>query len=223
MAEIDKNKEFMVYNQSGSKVTVVTTRGDEYLFDSGSVESPFGIPLKLDEIIGINMKTNVFKIGLLCFAPEDEEEIYKALRIVDWKDILKNSEIEDIILHPTYEGYKKIININNEAYFDRVVGVMTGLKSAFIDIPTKSQIIISHRQSELDERKRKTDIVLEKIIGDDEIADENKKLKEENKIMQTEIDELKEQIKLLLANQKSEKTTTTRRTKTNKSDLGNNS
>lgn len=201
----DINCEYMVFNFSGSKVAVSTTKGAEYLFDSGSREQPFGIPLKLDEIIGINMKSNVFKIGLLFFDPQYEKELYQILKITNPASILKDWEIEDILLHPSFEGYKKILDINNELYFNRVIGVMTGLKNAFIDVPNKSKILISAREEEFKEKKRETEIVLDKIISDTEVDVEKEKLKEDNLSLQKQIEKLTQQVQILLQGTGTEK------------------
>lgn len=201
----DMNREYMVFNFSGSKVTVATTKGAEYLFDSGSHEQPFGIPLKLEEIIGINMKSNVFKVGLLFFDPQYEKELYQILKITNPENILKDWEIEDILLHPSFDGYKKILDINSDIYFNRVVGVMTGLKNAFIDVPTKSKILISAREAEFKEKKKKTEIVLDRIISEIEVDPEKEKLKEDNLSLQKQIEKLTQQVQILLQGTGAEK------------------
>lgn len=195
---MDMNKEYLVYNYSGSKVVVSTTKGTEYLFDSGTKENPFGIPLKLEEIIGINMKSNVFKLGLLFFETAHEEELYRILKITNYKDILKDWEIEDILLHPTFEGYRKILKIEDDAYFGRVIGVLTGLNNSFIDVPNKSKILISARAEEFDEKKRKTAIVLDRIISDNEADKEKEQLKKDNDSLKKQVEQLTKQVQILL-------------------------
>lgn len=195
---MDMNKEYLVYNYSGSKVVVSTTKGTEYLFDSGTKENPFGIPLKLEEIIGINMKSNVFKLGLLFFETAHEEELYRILKITNYKDILKDWEIEDILLHPTFEGYRKILKIEDDAYFGRVTGVLTGLNNSFIDVPNKSKILISARAEEFDEKKRKTAIVLDRIISDNEADKEKEQLKKDNDSLKKQVEQLTKQVQILL-------------------------
>lgn len=220
---MSNSKDYMVYNYSNSMVVVSTPKGDNYRFESGTVDEPYGIPLTLEEIIGINMKSNVFKIGLLFFDESEEETIYKALKITDYKSILKDWEIEDIILNPSYEGYQRLLKIDNEIYFSRVLGVLTGLKSTFVDIPNKSKIVISARAMELKENQKRTEIMLDKIIPESEVDTENKKLKEENANLQSQIDELTAKMNELLSlnvavvnpidNEKSEKVDSTKQEK----------
>jgi hypothetical protein len=195
---MDMNKEYLVYNYSGSKVVVSTTKGTEYLFDSGTKDNPFGIPLKLEEIIGINMKSNVFKLGLLFFETAYEEELYRILKITNYKDILKDWEIEDILLHPTFDGYHKILKIEDDAYFSRVTGVLTGLNNSFIDVPNKSKILISARAEEFAEKKRKTAIVLDRIISDNETDKEKEQLKKDNDSLKKQVEQLTKQVQILL-------------------------
>lgn len=165
-------QEFMVYNHSGSKI-VISTKDSEYLFESGSVKEPYGISLRLEEIVSANMKGDAFKNGWLTFDSDDEEYIYSVLKILDWKNILKNWEIEDILLHPTKIGLEKIVKINNTQYFERVIGVMTGLNSAFYDIPTLSNIVVKAREDELKNGHKKSDIKIENIISKDTVLSLN--------------------------------------------------
>ena len=95
---LDKNKTFLVLNYNGSPVAV-STRHESYIIPGGSSESPSSMPLSVDEIVQINSNSNVFKMGLLWFEEEFQENLYKECRIRNWKDILTDSEIEDIILH----------------------------------------------------------------------------------------------------------------------------
>lgn len=216
-------KEYMVYNQSGSKV-VISTKDNDYLFESGSVNFPYAISLRLEEIMSANMKGNAFKDGWLTFDEVDEEYLYNKLKIVNWKNILKDKDIEDIVLRPTKEGLQKIIDINNMNYFNRVIGVITGLKSVQIDIPNLSKVVIEAREYELKHNVRKTEIKIDNLFSDDDtyniqvLKDENKELKEIIVSKDKEISTLNDNISLLQDKIKelSARKTTTTRTKTTK-------
>ena len=216
-------KEYMVYNQSGSKV-VISTKDNDYLFESGSVNFPYAISLRLEEIMSANMKGNAFKDGWLTFDEVDEEYLYNKLKIVNWKNILKDKDIEDIVLRPTKEGLQKIIDINNMNYFNRVIGVITGLKSVQIDIPNLSKEVIEAREYELEHNVRKTEIKIDNLFSDDDtyniqvLKDENKELKEIIVSKDKEISTLNDNISLLQDKIKelSVRKTTTTRTKTTK-------
>ena len=92
---LDKNKTYLVLNYNGSPVAV-STRHESYIIPGGSSESPSSMPLSVDEIVQINSNSNVFKMGLLWFEEEFQEDLYKECRIRNWKNILTDSEIEDI-------------------------------------------------------------------------------------------------------------------------------
>ena len=171
-----------------------------------------------------NMKGNAFKDGWLTFDEVDEEYLYNKLKIVNWKNILKDKDIEDIVLRPTKEGLQKIIDINNMNYFNRVIGVITGLKSVQIDIPNLSKVVIEAREYELKHNVRKTEIKIDNLFSDDDtyniqvLKDENKELKEIIVSKDKEISTLNDNISLLQDKIKelSARKTTTTRTKTTK-------
>lgn len=197
---IQNGAQYMVYNYHRSRVAV-STKNVSYLFEGGTKDSPFGLPMTFEEIATVNMNGVAFKAGLLFFDPRDQEDIYKELRIVNWRDILKDEDIEDIILHPTAEGYQKIINIDNDTYFDRVYGILFGLQSVFADIPVQSKVIIEARKNEIENHKRKSEI---KIKLDSPTADINQKLAEKDE----EINKLTDEITALKAELQKAKTST---------------
>lgn len=158
---IQNDKTYMVYNYSGSPVSI-TTRTGSILFEGGSKDAPWGQPLTYDEIVTANMNGCAFKCGLLWFEPSIEDEIYETLKI-NKNALLKDWEIEEIIMHPTADGYAKLLAIDHPMYFDRVRGVMMGLRSVFADIPNQSKVLVDARYAELREGKRRTEIKITKI------------------------------------------------------------
>lgn len=154
---IQKEKTYMVLNYSGSPVSITTQHGSVLVL-GGTKDEPYGVPLSADEIIAANMNGVAFKAGLLWFDAEVEEEMYKELRILNWKDLMKDWEIEDMLMNPSAEGYRKLLAIDDPMYFDRVRGVLFGLKSVFEDIPNQSKVLVEARASELAEGKRRSEI-----------------------------------------------------------------
>lgn len=156
---ISKTKNYLVLNHSASPVGV-STKYDSFLVDGGSVESPGSLPLSFDEIAVINSKSQVFKIGVLRFEPEHEEELYEALAIPRWREIMTQQQIEEALVSPTMDTTQKILDIENDAYFERVRGAMVGLRNAGVDITVKMERMIEQRREELARRQRKTSIRL---------------------------------------------------------------
>lgn len=150
---------YMVLNYNTSPVCIKTRYSSEVV-PAGNDKNPSGIPLSLDDIIYVNNTGNAFKIGLLRFDSEYEDELYKELRISDWKDILTNNEIYDIILNPDISRLERLLVIDNQMYFDRVYGAFLGLRNAGANISTKVDDIMRVRRKELKEHKRKSNIVL---------------------------------------------------------------
>ncbi len=197
---LDKNKTYLVLNYSGSPVAV-STRHESYVISGGNSEEPASLPLSVDEIIQINSNSPVFKIGLLWFEEEFQEELYKECRIRNWKDILKNKEIEDIILHPTLEKLERLLSIENEQYFERCYGIYIGLKNSNHSIKQNVENVMLARRKELRNRKHKTGILLTKKETPAVSEEMLKETQEKNEKLTKEVDELKAMVAQLLAAQ----------------------
>ena len=117
---IKETEKISVLNYNENRVSVVVSPDKSYSFDpSTDGETPTVIPMTIDEIRYAN-NSSAFKTGLLFFDKTKEEDVYETLNIVDWKNILKNSDIRDIILHPTYEGLDRIISVKDSSTFERI-------------------------------------------------------------------------------------------------------
>lgn len=195
---LDKNKTYLVLNYNGSPVAV-STRHESYIIPGGSSESPSSMPLSVDEIVQINSNSNVFKMGLLWFEEEFQEDLYKECRIRNWKDILTDGEIEDIILHPTLEKLEKLLLIENEQYFERCYGIYIGLKNSNHSIKQNVENVMLARRKELRNRKYKTGILLTKKETNNVSEEVLKETQEKNEKLTKEVDELKAMVAQLLA------------------------
>lgn len=156
---ISKTQNYLVLNYNSSPVSV-STKHESYLINGGTVESPGALPLTYDEIAVINSTSPAFKIGLLGFEESVREEMYNALCIPNWQDILTAERIEYILLNPNMEDLAKILAIENVAYFERIRGVLMGLKNAGYDVSSKVDRMIEQRRRELANHQRKTSIKL---------------------------------------------------------------
>lgn len=128
MNTIDRNTEYTVLNKNASAI-FVKTRDADYAIPAGSEDAPVEWPMLFSEISYLNNTTPFFKIGLLTFEPDQEEALYDALHIRDWRSILRTDEIDDLILHPTTDGLEKVIRIQHAAYFNRVYARYIYLKN----------------------------------------------------------------------------------------------
>ena len=197
---LDKNKTYLVLNYNGSPVAV-STRHESYIIPGGNSEAPASMPLSVDEIVQINSNSNVFKMGILWFEEQFQEELYKECRIRNWKDILTDSEIEDIILHPTLEKLERLLSIENEQYFERCYGIYIGLKNSNHSIKQNVENVMLARRKELRNRKYKTGILLTKKETPAVSEEMLKETQEKNEKLTHEVDELKAMVAQLLAAQ----------------------
>ncbi len=200
---ITQAEKINVLNYNENKVSVMVSPTESFTFEpSVDGEIPSVIPMTFEQIRYAN-NYNTFRGGFLFFDKSKEKEIYEELGINNWGDILNNTEIREILLNPSYEGLKKIIDIKDSAVFERVRAVFHKLKAESTnDISVRVQQIINTRYKELQNKKVTTSIVLEKkdivqCVPNKEVES----LKAENKAMQEQLASMQAMMKKLLAQQ----------------------
>lgn len=200
---ITQAEKINVLNYNENKVSVMVSPTESFTFEpSVDGEIPSVIPMTFEQIRYAN-NYNTFRGGFLFFDKTNEKEIYEELGIANWEDILNNKEIRDILLSPSYEGLKKIIDIKDSAVFERVRAVFHKLKAeGTSDISVRVQQIISTRYKELQNKKVNTSIVLEKKDIVQSVPNkEVESLKAENKAMQEQLANMQAMMEKLLAQQ----------------------
>ena len=192
---LDKTKTYMVLNYDTSPIAI-TTRNHNELIPAGNDDEPAMLPLTIDEIIYINSTSKVFKIGKLFFEPEYEKDIYDELHIKDWKNILRNSDIYEIILNPTVENLERILEITEPMYFDRIYGAYIGLSNAGASVSGNVENVLKARYKEFVAHKRKTEIKVRPIEAEKQSADDARVAD-----LQSQLEEMKAMIAKLTAAQ----------------------
>lgn len=202
MSKLD-TQNINVLNYNENEVFVDSSK-EHYKFNaSRDGKTPSIISMPLSELQNICSNTDIIVTGWLTFDNDVKEEIFKELRVPDWENILTNEDIEEILVHPTLEGLQKIIDIQNQTYFDRVRIIMFKLIRKGIDISTKVNRIITQRYDELRKRQRISSIALTK--KDTQVSrDEVKALSEQNALLQTQLDEMKKMMEQMMAMQNKE-------------------
>lgn len=202
MSKIDaQNINVLNYNENE---VFVDSAKEHYKFNaSRDGKTPSVIPISLSELQNICSNTDIIVTGWLTFDDDVKEEVFKELRIANWQDILTNRDIEDILTNPTMEGLQKIINIENQTYFDRVRIIMFKLMKQGVDISTKISRIVEQRYNELRNRQRKSSIVLTKKDTNKVYAtpDEVKELSAQNAALQIQLDEMKKMMEQMMSMQ----------------------
>ena len=199
MSKLD-TQNINVLNYNENEVFVDSAK-DHYKFNaSRDGKTPTIVPMPLSELQYISSNTDIIVTGWLTFDTDVKEEVYKELRIANWKDILSNDNIKEILTKPTMEGLQKIIDIENQTYFDRVRIAMFNLMNDGVDITTKVSRIVNQRYDELQKRQRKSSIILTK--KDTTVsADKVKELSEQNASLQSQLDEMKKMMEQMMAMQ----------------------
>ena len=155
---LDKDN-ILVLSYNENKICV-SGANENYIFNPSNGIDPIINVMTLKDLQFINSSTNLFKTGWLTFQDEEKEDIFKELRIRDWKLILTNENIKDILLNPSIEGLQKLIDISDETYFDRVRIILHILITDGEDISSRVKNIVDARYKELLRKQRKTSIVL---------------------------------------------------------------
>lgn len=200
---ITQAEKINVLNYNENKVSVMVSPTESFTFEpSVDGEIPSIIPMTIEQIRYAN-NYNAFRGGFLFFEKDKEKEIYEELGITNWEDILNNREIREILLSPSYEGLKKIVDIKDSAVFERVRASFHKLKSdGTNDISVRVQQIISTRYKELQNKKVTTSIVIEKKDLVQSVPNkEVESLKAENKAMQEQLANMQAMMEKLLAQQ----------------------
>lgn len=178
------------YNENGVSLHISPTE-TRYLDRSRDGATPTVVFLTMEQIRYAN-NYNAFKTGILFFEKNKEKDVYEELNIDDWKNILTNKDIRDIIKHPTYDGLKKIISIDNDYTFERVRAAYHKVTyEENYDISIRVAQIIETRYKEIRNKKLKTAIVLEKNdVATSGNSKEVEDLKASNAEMKKQLEEM---------------------------------
>lgn len=193
---IKENVSIPVLNYNESNVCIPTNISTHIL--PPAVD---GVPsvdyLSFAEINYVNGISDCFRTGMVQFEDKDKEEIYSALHFSDWKNIITNAEIKDILLNPTIEGLQKIIGVTNKSVFDRIRTIFVGLKeNPDNDISNRVIKIMETRENEFKRGIYKSQIILkpkdasEKAISKDEID----AIKEQNAMLMNQLAEMQKML-----------------------------
>ena len=202
---IKENVSIPVLNYNESNVCIPTNISTHIL--PPAVD---GVPsvdyLSFAEINYVNGISDCFRTGMVRFDDNDKEEVYSALNIANWENILTNDEIRDILLNPTIDGLQRIIDVTNRSIFDRIRTIFVSLKeNTDNDISNRVIKIMETREQEFKRGVYKTQIVLkpkdipEKSVSNDEIN----AIKEQNAMLMEQLAEMQKMI-ASLKNDKSE-------------------
>lgn len=201
---IEKSKIINVLNYNENPVCI-KTHMKEYICQKSENGVPSITPLEFSEVESLNSNSPVFKIGNLFFEEGMQEEIYNEIRLLEWKDILRNEDIEKILLYPSLDGLSKIVNIKSVMLFERVRGIFFSLKNSNQhDLSTRVENVINTRYKELCNRQLNTKIVLTaKDTTSKASTEEVSDLKKQNESLQEQMCQMQKMMEQMMAMQNS--------------------
>ena len=185
-----------VYNYNPFILSV----GDKMLEPCYNYDEPTYDSISVDQLQYINSNSNAVRNGLVRFDKNEEDDIYAELG-VDKSRIIKNEEIDDIILNPTQEKLQKLLDIVDPSVFDRVVTIHQGLiSSGAYDISNRVTMVIEERQKEFRRNILTTQIKLTKVEPK-KVDAEVEEVKKQNEDLQAQLNQMQEMMAQLLAAQ----------------------
>lgn len=190
-----------VLNYNLNAVTFKAGDREFYCKASRDGINPTVISLTLSDLRNAASTSEVFSDGWLFFDKDVEAEIYKELHIVNWEEILTNSEIEEILMVPTAEGIQRLIDINTSSCFERVRACLFKLQSEGAKIEHSVVNTVDRRFAELQQRIRKSE--MKAVISEPPVNTEMEKVKAQNEALQEQMAQMQEMMAKLLANQTS--------------------
>jgi len=132
----------------------------------------------------INKISSVFKTGKVRFGKDVEEQILKELRIDSrrFKNFYTREKIEEMILNPTDEIIKEILDIKDINIINQFAAILTMLENTNeYDISSKVAIYIRARQEELQEGVKETQLTVTPTVSKNRSKKSRGKNKEEDK------------------------------------------
>ena len=188
MAIRDKN-DIRVYNECPFQVNLVGQKR-EYIFPPCLDGEPTMNFVNFDEIEYAHSRYKNFSIGLLIFDEAEQDGLYEALGLKDWKNkVWFNKDIEDIILNPTLDKMQRVIDIKDLITLERVRGKMVYFVNQGRDVSQNVINIINQRYREITSGIANSKIVIrqtdvEKSVSSNEVEELKKQLSQMQKLME---------------------------------------
>lgn len=140
----------------GGFIAISTRNGSRGL---GASEN--GVPtfeyMSMNDIEYLNSISPVFRTGRLEFEENVREEVYEKLAIPDWRTrCIFERDIQGMILHPTPEIMRRIVDVADVQTIERFRGHMTVLVNNGYDVSVKVQDVINERYREINQGIRKS-------------------------------------------------------------------
>lgn len=186
---IRDKKDIRVYNECPFQVNLVGQQ-KEYIFPPCENDEPTMNFVSFSEIEYAHSRGRLFTIGLLRFDEKDQDEMYDALGIKDWRNKVWFAEdVEDVVLNPTLEKMQRVIDVKDLTTIERVRGKMVSLVNQGRDVSQNVINIINSRYKEINSGNMNSKIVIrsadvEKTVSHDEVDELKAQLAHMQKLME---------------------------------------
>lgn len=146
---IRNKNDIKVYNEMPTQINLVGQHRS-YVFPPAVDGVPSMNLVDFADIEYAHSRGIVFSAGLLVFDESERDEIYKELRINDWKDkVWFEKDIEDLIQNPTAEKMQRVLNITSLILIERIRGKVVSATNRNEDISNKVVTIVNSRYKEI--------------------------------------------------------------------------
>lgn len=151
-----------------------------------------------DDLEYMNSVSPVLRSGLLEIEDGAREEVYKRLNILP-ESCIYERDIDDMLLHPTMEGMKRIVAVTDALTMERIRGHMAKHYSVLTQNVIK---VVEKRSKEIANGVRKTTIEIEPVAKPANMnAEQIEQMTNQIDAQNNQIAELKAMLQALLANQ----------------------
>ena len=179
---------------------------------SEDLKDPNYTPVPYRVISSVNKNTELFKNRVLRFRPEEEEELWKDLRIDNSRirDVYTKEAIDKIILTPTDEELKNVLKIKSLSMINCFFSELVWLRnSGNYWVNEKAELYIRARRDEIRQGIAHTELPFIEDADEEDINEllgiEPKEEVEEEEIVEEVVEEVKPKTA-------TKKTTTTKKT-----------
>lgn len=183
---------------------------------SEDLKDPNYTPVPYRVISSVNKNTELFKNRVLRFRPEEEEELWKDLRIDNSRirDVYTKEAIDKIILTPTDEELKNVLKIKSLSMINCFFSELVWLRnSGNYWVNEKAELYIRARRDEIRQGIAHTELPFIEDADEEDINEllgiEPKEEVEEEEIVEEVVEEVKPKTA-------TKKTTTAKKTTTKK-------
>jgi len=138
-----------------------------------------------------NKKGDIFKIGRLRFAPEEEDEIYSKLGITDKENIRNDRELMELLRDDSVSNLRYIMKIKSTLLISRMRNILFQMERGGKQSPHYVVLAVTEKSEELKGSPKNINSQIYKMFEQEKQDDEDSKLKDTLNDLKKEMSNLK--------------------------------